>query len=147
MSNDGDDLPIPRAQLAAALSFVEHASAALAGAPVLDAAARKRAVKPRVGGQMAVPAIAALVARYDLPPCVSRTDAVALVAYAASLRELLRPVALLEQRIKDEVLRAEGEAWKMTTQAFGVLEELAPAVPELASDLAEVEPWFRRARR
>ena len=146
MSTDGDDLPIPRAELAAALSFIEQASDALAGAPVLDAAARKHAVRPRVGGRVVVPAIAALVAKYDLPPRVSRTDAVSLATYAASLREILRSVALLQQRIKDEVLRAEGEAWKSTTLSFGVLEQLAPVVPELASDLVEVEPWFRRAR-
>ncbi len=137
--------PISSTQISATMSLVEKASQQLAGAPTFDTRDRRRALKLKNGAQLVVPTIAALVAKYELrSPHIRMDDASSAVAYAASLRALVGPVTVLLTRIKDEILRSEGGAWKNATVSYGMLQKIATGVPDLAIELAAVEQWFRR---
>jgi hypothetical protein len=139
------DFPITTKQIAALTFLVAKASQQLADAPSLDATARRRALKLKNGAPTVVPAIAALVKKYELQtPHVKMDDASSALAYAASLRALVGPASLLVQRIKDEILRSEGAAWKSAVVSYGMLQKVATGVPDLATELAAVEQWFRR---
>ncbi len=137
--------PLSTAQISATTSFVEKASQQLADAPSLNAIERRRVLKLKNGAQLVVPTIAALVKKYEVQSRhMSMDDASSAVAYAASLRALVGPVTLLLTRIKDEILRSEGGAWKNATVSYGMLQKVATGVPDLAVELAAVEQWFRR---
>ncbi len=139
------NFPITQAQIAAAMSFVAKASQQLVNATPLNMEERKRVVKLWSGSQTVVPTIAALLSKYELQSRhVSMDDSSSLFAYAVSLRALLGPVTLLQQSLKDEILRSEGLAWKRTTVSYGMLQKVAAGVPALAIELAGVEKWFRR---
>jgi hypothetical protein len=141
----GSTFPIGVKKVAAITSFVAKAQQQLEGAPSLDTTERLRALKLKSGAQQVVPAIAALVKKYELgTPHVKMDEALSAVTYAASLRALVAPVTLLLQRIKDEILRTEGAAWKSATVSYGMLQKVSMSVPDLATELAGVEEWFRR---
>lgn len=139
------NLPISSKQVAATMSFVAKAQQELADAPSLNTTDRQRALKLKNGAQLVVPTIAALVKKYELrSKHVTMDEAESTVAYAASLRALVGPTTLLLKRIKDEILRSEGDAWKSATVSYGMLQSIATGVPDLAIELAAVEQWFRR---
>jgi hypothetical protein len=133
-------------QFAAALAAVAKAAQQLANVPPpMDSAERKHVVKLRVGTSLVVPTIGTLVEKYGLQTDhVSMDGSSSLLAYAKSLRDLLSPVEELQQTIKDEILRSEANAWTGLSVSYGMLQNVAIAVPALAKELAGVEAWFRR---
>jgi hypothetical protein len=136
--------PASEKQIAAAMTLVAKAKQELADVLPMKKAERQQAVKLRTGTAIVVPAIKALVEKYELQTKhVSLDDSSSRLAYASTLRGLLAPVEALQQLIKDEILRAEAAAWTSVSVSYGMLQKVAIAVPALATDLAPVEAWFR----
>jgi hypothetical protein len=132
-------------QFAAALAAVAKAAQQLVSVPPpMSTEERKHLVKLKVGTSLVVPTIAELIVKYGLQTDhVSMDGSSSLLAYSKSLRELLSQVEVLQQTIKDEILRSEANAWTNLSVSYGMLQKVAIAVPALAKELAGVEAWFR----
>jgi len=147
MSGSKLKLSVSEKQIATVATLVAKAQSELGDLKPMGSAERLQAVKPKAGTAMVVPAIKALVEKYELPSkYVTLDDSSSLFAYAATLKSLLTQVVTLEQSIKDEILRSESSAWTSISVAYGMLQKVSIASPALEAELAPVEAWFRKGR-
>src|SRR5207244_2011350 len=56
---------------------------------------------------------------------------------------LLTAVEDLYETLRDEVLRAQSEAWTTATVTYGVLRKASEVTPSLRTEIASARKWFR----
>ncbi len=123
----------------------EHEPSIASTAPALTALDKKRRAKFRLGGEKAVPVIAALVTKYGLESGVLRPAVMtSRLADAEGLVPIQKRMEALTKRLGDEIFNARSACWEETTNGYVQLARLAKKNGEIETALETVKAYFAR---
>lgn len=114
----------------------------------LDADARKRLLRPRIGSAPHVLTVVELAKRYGLAvptvPLAGIENDTRLALELAPFEPLLKST---EQLVADTQAQADSEAWEGFLSYYGALAALSKTIPELAVELKPVIEFMAHGKR
>ncbi len=123
----------------------EHEASIASTAPALTSLDKQRRGKLRLGGEKAVPIVAALVKKYGLEsPSLQAETMTANMATAQSLVPVQKRLETLNKRMEDEIFNAHSAGWAATSDGYAQLTRMAKKNGEIATAIAPVQQYFAR---